>query len=300
MHTHRSRMTLFGTWILLGMAAYGIAFSPQCPRDASWTYIMEYFDQPSVDDIPNSEDAVVAGFSNSNAFFIGEDELDKLNFSEMEVCYTGSTDCRVECLPVDATADLQCVCSRASSQKTSQKQFAIAFAGGCDSECSGTSNYMAKWLDTDRWADSASFALFATYSGVNWHVWYNGATLAINGYTGHGYENSVEVFWLDGRLTAKRVAAGKVAYLDIIQIRVRLPIAATSSVTSTTPTTVTSTSSSTTSTATTSSVTATTSSVTSTSSTTHLIWVSIASRPKFVEIAVVFSVMAIWLASLHS
>ena len=69
-----------------------------CAWKEGWTTVMEYYDDDTTDDIPNTKTEIAAGFTTDNAWYIGNDALNALPIAEAEICMakardSGLTDC---------------------------------------------------------------------------------------------------------------------------------------------------------------------------------------------------------------
>jgi len=110
-------------------------FAPVCPHDPSWQYIVDYHDDRSVDDLPDSASTVAGGFANSNAFYIGNEQLANLDISAVEVCAlaskdSASYDCNAACFAVTESM----VLGGCNDSLPPLKQAIVAIAGACPRE----------------------------------------------------------------------------------------------------------------------------------------------------------------------
>ena len=74
-----------------------------CVRDPEWEYAFELIDNPTVNDLPDEPSAIAAGFSNLNAYYIGNEALDALALSAVQICW-GTGDHRMPLSNSGATA----------------------------------------------------------------------------------------------------------------------------------------------------------------------------------------------------
>lgn len=73
-------------------------FLHKCPHEDGWDYILDYGDDRSKDDIPDDGASIAAGFSNENAYYIGNEELAKLDLAEVQLCALASgSNCNANC-----------------------------------------------------------------------------------------------------------------------------------------------------------------------------------------------------------
>jgi len=76
-----------------------------CPQEAGWAYVYELEDDNGVNDFPSTNDGVAAGFSTTNAYYIGNAALDSL------IANTGAVAsfCSGNSAASDGNCDLDCV-----------------------------------------------------------------------------------------------------------------------------------------------------------------------------------------------
>jgi len=65
-------------------------FVERCPHEEGWHYLLDYSDDPSKDDVPDEQAEIAAGFSNSNAFYIGNAKLADLPIRAAQMCALAS------------------------------------------------------------------------------------------------------------------------------------------------------------------------------------------------------------------
>jgi hypothetical protein len=79
-------------------------------EDGSWTVVFELEDDNTIDDIPNDGNQVLnalgtgKGFKTANAYFIGRDALNAIDYSETQICggYRANDGCpRVKCYTLE-------------------------------------------------------------------------------------------------------------------------------------------------------------------------------------------------------
>lgn len=69
-----------------------------CAHEDGWEYVTDYGDDRSKDDLPDDATAIRAGFSNGNAYYIGDAELEKLDLEEVQVCgFVSGENCKKSC-----------------------------------------------------------------------------------------------------------------------------------------------------------------------------------------------------------
>jgi len=102
-------------------------------EDAGWSYVLNYHDDRSLDDIPNTWSDVDPGFRNSNAHYIGREEIQQTEFGEVELCAGSAQSCQKTCYPL-LLDDIACTCSGLDGFAGIIHQL----AGACQpSDCSG-------------------------------------------------------------------------------------------------------------------------------------------------------------------
>jgi len=65
-------------------------FRVRCQHDPAWSYVLDYSDVRSKDDLPSNRDLIIRGFSNKNAFYIGNAKLKRLKIGKAEMCALSS------------------------------------------------------------------------------------------------------------------------------------------------------------------------------------------------------------------
>ena len=74
-----------------------------CQHTNDWHYVYEVEDCPSTVDLPTNDNAVAAGFSNPNAYYIGNSALNQIgHIKEAEVCFGKKSTCGFTCMPIKA------------------------------------------------------------------------------------------------------------------------------------------------------------------------------------------------------
>jgi len=78
-----------------GGKRFGIkGFQMRCAHERGWTYVLDYSDDRQVDDIPGGRSGsyrISRGFTNRNAYYIGNAKLNALNIKEAQMCFLSST-----------------------------------------------------------------------------------------------------------------------------------------------------------------------------------------------------------------
>lgn len=144
----------------VGAAAVTLT-SNQCPKDNAWTYILEYLDDETKDDIPDNGVDIAAGVNLENAFYIGSEALKRFDIRETQVCWQDSESCRLRCRGISITGPQlsddgeylntktsgakECYDNFAGDQPTRHKRFLATLAGSGDSHSvESSSDYLAR------------------------------------------------------------------------------------------------------------------------------------------------------------
>ena len=70
-------------------------------ESSTWPLVPFYYRDTPLDDIPNTEAEIAEGFSNSNAYFVGNAALAELDIDEAELCVEDLAAEKKLCLPLD-------------------------------------------------------------------------------------------------------------------------------------------------------------------------------------------------------
>lgn len=146
-------------------------FLHRCDHEDGWEYILDYGDDRSKNDIPDDESTIAEGFSNENAYYIGNEKLEKLELQEVEVCaLVSSKSCNRNCFTLTngkgaandwvQANNIPSNCFSGGSDLTSDLKKVIGVFSG---QCIGTGHFAFLHVPND------SFAKFSDeLSGVAW------------------------------------------------------------------------------------------------------------------------------------
>merc|ERR1712137_282238 len=130
-------MTLFAT--------SAADFVQRCPHEEGWTYILDYSDDRSIQDIPNNITSIAGGFETTNAYFRGMSALESIDDDvRLEMCIVSSaSNCLTRCMMINNSWDFPCACAKAQHLGTPAKRFLGSMAGVCradEYECGRRAN----------------------------------------------------------------------------------------------------------------------------------------------------------------
>ena len=197
-----------------GPNVFQIRYKPNpgivCPRAPGYSYLFELEDDRSVDDVPDDISAIASGFYTHNAYYIGNDKLNELQFLTVEICAgtkSAAGDCSVECHQIrPAEVGRQLTGTWASGTVPSKdaipndfKRMIACFTGQCPGDSyngnSGdTSSNMWFWkcdgdssCNTNSWGSVAGTPWGSddgkigghtdSLGKVAWHTWGGGVTM---------------------------------------------------------------------------------------------------------------------------
>ena len=122
-------------------------------HDKGWTYVAEMIDDKSVDDWPDSPDTIAEGFSNGNAYYIGNAALAAMRIGHAQFCM-GKGEWNMFCLelrPQEAGSAFANAGLLSDMPSTVHKMVA-ATAGGCAHTNAYSSGFF--WECNDAWCDT--------------------------------------------------------------------------------------------------------------------------------------------------
>jgi len=156
-----------------------VVFRQRCAHDAGWTYILDYSDDRNVDDIPNSRAEIPAGFHHANAFYIGNDALDKLDIQEAEMCALASSEnCNWSChLITDGAYNPDANgCAPIQRFSTNTKKIIAALSGQCEGIAHGQHRIYNVMNNVPWGCSGVSTYIYASHD-TYWHAHGDGLTL---------------------------------------------------------------------------------------------------------------------------
>lgn len=208
-------------------------FLHKCPHEDGWDYILDYGDDRTKDDIPDDGATIAAGFSNENAYYIGNEELAKLDLAEVQLCaLVSGSNCNSNCFSLsdgdtgnpNSWNNVNKIPDNCFPELTPLMRSIAVFTGQC------TDTHFV-WMDmpndkfstfegdfSDQGWMCGGYHRFYTWTGANagWHAEGWGLTLSIKHSPRHGA--GYEFGWYD--TTCGMQAAGNDA--DVLQIRVKV------------------------------------------------------------------------------
>lgn len=209
-------------------------FLHTCDHEDGWDYVLDYGDDRSKDDIPDNAADIGAGFSNQNAYYIGNEELEKLELEEVQICaLVSGKDCNANCFTLtddngaanswvnsnnipgncfpELTSPLKRVIGVFTGQCTDQHYIFLHVPNDSFAKFSGDISHIA-W-------QCRGYRRFYTWSG-SWRGWHaEGWGLTLSTAYNPNFGANYEFGWYDSG-TCGAQSAG--ANADVFQIRVKV------------------------------------------------------------------------------
>lgn len=171
------------------------SFKGECQHDEGWHYVLDYHDRLNVDDIPNEQSTIAAGFAHDHAYFIGNAAVDQMDIDKIQICHlSASRSCAGKCSyvynkhsPSEVIGNHkfgELVNNGHNELKTDAAKIIAAWSG----QALGTGAMVEQFgspRDGDQsWncnpdGSSATTSIQAGHSGPGWHVHNWGLTLSI-------------------------------------------------------------------------------------------------------------------------
>jgi len=200
-----------------------LTFKERCDHDPAWIYVLDYSDDRSKDDIPNDFNLLVGGFANENAYYMGNEKLDKLNIKEAEMCIlssitkTSTGQCQSSCMQFgeDQKGDAECMGDSLGSPVT---MIIAALSGQIKGQCSRTGDLLQNFdvrvgtfqedFSSTKWNCRGVHKRLYGQADGRWHAEGWGVTLTTK-------NTNKELGWYDG-------TCGYTLDPDTFQVRVKL------------------------------------------------------------------------------
>jgi hypothetical protein len=147
-----------------------------------WTQLFAIYDDRTKDDLPNTKAEIAAGFGNDNAFYIGNEALNRLDILSAEIC-AGACGSVMDCHEID-NVQAAARTFAPTSLNTDLKKSIGCFTGQCESAsgCCGEGYLMYgdfpnwKLFDGTTWS-YGSYTSISLYSDADWHTDGSGMTM---------------------------------------------------------------------------------------------------------------------------
>lgn len=207
----------------------------KCAHEDEWEYVTDFGDDRSKNDIPDDAASIKAGFSNQNAYYIGDAALEELELEEVQVCGLISSDnCRKACYTLSDNLDSWYVhgspntipSSCAAGLSTPLKKMISILSGACSNEnhfwmYQLPSMTYSKFEGTNCGWQCRGYRGWYTHSGSHggWHAQGWGISLHVKGNIGLHMNNANQEFGWYGGTCGSCVSQADV---DTFQIKVKV------------------------------------------------------------------------------